>query len=82
MNKPEFVYMFRFNNDLWTYCYYDVERAKDKAIEVAMSYNPGFEVKGFNFDDDGEDLHLFHDETQDDGELVVVHSYRVEDYYD
>lgn len=80
MNKPEFIYTFKFENDLWRYCYYDVSAAKDKAVEVALSFNPGFEIEGLYFDNDGEDLHLFYDETEDDGEIVTIYSYKMEDF--
>ena len=80
MNKPEFIYMFKFENDLWSYCYYDLEVAKDKAVEVAMSFNPGYEVEGFYFDNDDDSLHLFYDETDDKEEIVTIHSYRMEDF--
>ena len=82
MKRPEFVYMFRFEDDLWTYCYYDIKTAKNKAIEVARSFNPGCEIEGFYFDSDGDNEHLFYNETEDDREIVIIHSYRVEDYDD
>jgi hypothetical protein len=40
--KPMFIYMFHFEDDIWTYCYYDLDKAKEKAIEITMEYNLGY----------------------------------------
>ena len=81
MMKPTHIYMFKFEDEYWEYCYYDRELAKKKALELALEKLKGHKLEDFYFDEPDYDTFLFYDgQDEDDDPVVSIHEYMMEDY--